>query len=297
MTTQEKPAAPESRRPFPARTPANVEDYFTEDPEPAQAQSPKYLIGDGRRKEIGDNSCPSARTITGYSETLKSLVVIQIRCKRWGCRHCGERKISRYGWRVNDASPNRLLTLTVWPELWSTPRAAYDGTARKVTELAIKLRRVFGEFEYFRVLEVTAKGWPHYHLVVRSEYIPQAVISQQWEHLTGARIVDVRAIKRPKDVYFYVVKYLGKQKYIPWTNRRVSWTKAFFRDKPFDQAKSLGLSNVHWAEDHPMDVICRDYRPHLVEVYSRDCWIIHCDWEEPVGIPIAMARLAKRKRN
>ena len=192
----------------------------TKNLDPSQQPNNKFLVGSTLNHESLANTCPSAKTLTGFSTLLDRWVVIQIRCKRWGCRHCGERKVTYLGWRCQDAEPNRLITLTISTSLWETPRQSYEATKSKVTQLAIRLRRKFGEFEYFKVLEVTKKGWPHYHLVVRSGYIPQPTISDIWQQLTGAHIVDVRAIKKTRDVYFYVVKYLAKQKYIPWNRFR-----------------------------------------------------------------------------
>ena len=149
--------------------------------------------------------------------------------------------------------------------------------------MAVRLRRVHGEFEYFRVLEVTRKGWPHYHLIVRSEYIPHATIKSVWAELTGATIVDVRKIKKSQDVYFYLVKYLGKQKYIPWTNRRVSWTRHFFPKSDFMAADPLQLELKGWIDEHPQDVLRKQYRPYTIRQYSNDCWTIQPDAGEMIG--------------
>lgn len=254
------------------------------------------MIGSTLGHKLLSDTCPSAKTVTGFSKTLDRWCVIQIRCKRWGCRHCGVRKSTHFAWKCIDARPNRLVTLTVNNKLWENPRAAYDGTKRKVTELATKLRRSHGEFEYFKVLEVTKLGWPHYHLIVRSGYIPQRHISQQWNLLTGAPIVDVRRIKKTQDVYFYVVKYLCKQKYIPWTNRRVSWSRNFFDKTPFNQPDGLQLTQVHWSDEHPVEVLKKHFDVFFIHPFSRDCWTLLQECGHPVGTPIGLKR-KKRKKN
>lgn len=58
-------------------------------------------------------------------------------------------------------------------------------------------------------------GWhPHFHLVVGSGYIDQAELSREWEKITGARIVDIRAVKQGDgdkwDAIREVVKYPAK---------------------------------------------------------------------------------------
>lgn len=259
----------------------------------SQEPNPTFLVGSDLARKTFDNTCPAAKTITGFSETLERWVVVQIRCKRWGCRHCGERKVTHYGWKCEDARPNKLITLTVSNSLWDSPRAAYEGTKSKVTELAVKLRRKFGEFEYFKVLEVTKAGWPHYHLIVRSEYIPQRTISAMWAQLTGATIVDVRRIKKHRDVYFYVVKYLAKQRYIPWTTRRVSWSKNFFLPTKFDKGEGLKLADIGWFDEHPHDVIRRYYHPYRLEAYSSDCWAIEQGYGYSAGEPFRFKKKPK----
>lgn len=243
------------------------------------------------------NTCPSAKTLLGFSEELNRWCVIQIRCKRWGCRHCGQRKVTHLGWRCEDAQPNRLITLTVNNPLWESPRSAYDGTKGRVTQLATRLRRQHGEFEYMKVLEVTRLGWPHYHLIVRSKYIPHSTISGIWGDLTGATIVDVRQIKKRQDVYFYVVKYLSKQKYIPWTNRRVSWSREFFPPNDFKAPNPLKLFDPCWVDDHPADVIRRHYHPLFLNPLSRDCWVLEGGEGFTIGQPIRLRFRKKRRDN
>lgn len=263
--------------------------------EEGQPPNPTFLIFGKLAHDTMQNTCPSAKSMIAFSIKLGRVVVIQVRCKRWGCRHCGERKVTHFGWRCEDAKPNRLITLTVSNSLWSSPRAAYDGTKGKVTQLAIRLRRKFGEFEYFKVLEVTKKGWPHYHLVVRSEYIPHQVIARMWQDLTGATIVDVRKIKKSRDVFFYVMKYLAKQRYIPWTTRRVSWSKNFFPPMKFKGGKTLDLVQVHWNDEHPDYMLKKYFHPFRIEAISSDCWAIETGKGEIVGTPISLARRKKTK--
>jgi len=176
--------------------------------------------------------------------------------------------------RVAAAKPNRLITLTVWPKLYDDPRQAYDLTRRAVPTLLRTLRKTYGPIECFRVLEVTKAGWPHYHLVARSEYIPQASIKTRWEELTGAMIVDVRQIKASKDVYWYVVKYLAKQDHVPWTTRRVTWTKGFFPADDFEPGPGLVLRSEKFVGHTPTQTAQWEYPGCTLERYSLDCWIV-----------------------
>lgn len=154
-------------------------------------------------------------------------VVIQVTCRRWGCVWCGPLKVKRLAAQNMQAKPNRLITLTVNPALYTDPVDAWRRTSSAVSRLADRLRRRLGEFEYCRVTESTKAGWPHYHLVTRCPFVPHQVIKVHWQQLTGATIVDVRKVRDTLDVARYVMKYLAKQTVIPWTNRRVSMTKGY----------------------------------------------------------------------
>lgn len=245
----------------------------TKDVTPSQ-EPIRYLIGSGDDRRFAQTLCPAAQTLRGFSVTLGSSVIVQIRCKRWTCSHCGRRKMTHYAHRVAKARPNRFITLTTNPALWDSPQAAYDGTRSAVTKLAAKIRRRISEFEYFKVIESTRKGWPHYHLIVRSDFIPQPLLSQMWGHLTGAPIVDVRKVRKSEDTYWYTVKYLGKQKVVPWTTRRCSWTRNFFPPKKELNSLSLQLEDIRIEPFSPLSWIRWHIGHSEIEAVTRDCWIV-----------------------
>jgi len=218
--------------------------------------------------------CPVARTMEGWSETLSAWVIIQVRCKRWGCPICGRRKVQHYAQKVATAKPNRFITLTCWTELYESPREAFDQTRRAIPKFMAKLRNAYGEFECFRVLEATKKGWPHYHMIARCPYIPQPELVTLWRDLTGNKIVDVRAIDKTTHAYWYVVKYLAKQQHIPWTDRRCTWTKAFFPEPDFESGESLNIMALHFANAHPADHVRWCYEGCTLERHSADCFIV-----------------------
>jgi len=244
-----------------------------------------YVVGscDNVRRRL--SFCPSATTLVAFSRVLDTEVVCQIKCKRWGCSHCGPRRITSLALRCKQARPNRLLTLTVDTKLYLTRREAYDSTRRKVTELASRIRRRFEEFEYIRILEVTKKGWPHYHLLVRSPYIPHNFLRDAWAELTGATIVDVRQMKKGNNVYFYVLKYLSKQKVIPWTNRRVSWSRHFFPANSKPVGQPLKLIDRELMSDHPAEVISLKWRDQCIVQFNRDVYI-HSSSDETAEISL-----------
>ena len=117
-----------------------------------------------------------------------------------------------------------------------------------------------GEVEYLRVTELTKKGWPHYHLLIRSDYIPQPVVKKEWQRLTGAPIVDLRQVDNKFRTYYYMVKYLTKMHKIEWTNRHVSYSKAFFISEPAKVKEPIDLTETHVINTHLETLMTTNYR-------------------------------------
>jgi hypothetical protein len=204
--------------------------------------------------------CFNGQTLEAYSTLFEQTVWLQLPCNQWSCRRCAQRKIKQLANRTERAKPNRLLTLTIDPSLWTDPRSSFDGTRRQVSELVRKLRDRFGEVEYLRVTELTTKGWPHYHLLIRSDYIPHSVVKKIWASLTGATIVDLRQVKNQFQTYTYLVKYLTKMHKLKWTNRHVSTSKKFFPPEPVEKPNKLGLTNKTVIECHPGNYLYELFR-------------------------------------
>jgi hypothetical protein len=144
-----------------------------------------------------------------------------------------------------------MLTLTVDPKLWKNPREAFDGTRRQVSVLLSSLRKRFGPIEYLRVTEVTVAGWPHYHMLLRSGFLPHAVIKSQWQQLTGASIVDVRQVLPKWNAYTYLLKYLCKLHNLGWTERHVSTSRDFFPPEPESKSPKLPIQRSEKIAMHP----------------------------------------------
>lgn len=227
---------------------------------PWACKTPTLLISTSIDLRLWMHTCWNSQTLEAYSETHRCTVWIPLPCKKWSCRYCAQIKVNDLARRTEKAKPNRLLTLTVDTKLWDDPRAAFDGTRRQVSELARKVRKDYSEFEYLRVTELTRGGWPHYHLLVRSPYLPQPKIKSIWKGLTGATIVDLRKVQNKLDTFFYLVKYLSKLHTIDWTERHVSYTKSFFPPKGKKQESKLGLQEGKVIEAHPADLLAAQYR-------------------------------------
>jgi len=241
----------------------------------ADQEQPTYLISDdydSLRRWL--NCCPVADTMSAWSMTLQRRVFLQIRCKRWGCPHCGPRRIAHLTRKCCDAKPTKFVTLTVANNLYADPREAYDKTRRHVGTLSRSIRKITDEWEYLRVLEVTRKGWPHYHLIARGGWVDQSWLSSTWRSLTGAPIVDIRRVRKQADAAKYIMKYLYKQKAVPWTNRRVSWSRNFFAKSRDPPPPSLQLEDVHREGWWPASYFSFYHPDHELERIGPDMWAV-----------------------
>lgn len=245
----------------------------------ASRQRPKtYLIGSIRTDRDWLNCCPTATTLPSTEKQTGLPAIIAIPCRRWGCRWCGQRKAFHLACRTEAAKPTKFITVTSDAKLWTNPRECYDFTRRKVADFAKRIRKNVGAFEYVRVLERHANGLPHYHFVARCPYIPQKWLSAQWAELTGSIIVDIRTVDKRTNVFRYILKYLCKQEYIPWTDRRVSWSKQFFppkdtidlRPNPYDVKKRVKCHPTAYAQRHYFGRQLEERRPGVWVVITPD---------------------------
>lgn len=219
-------------------------------------------------------TCSRARTIVAYHSELKCNVIVAVRCKSWACPPCSRTKIARLAAMTALACPNKLLTLTTDPSIYPTPRDAFERTTAFVPELIRALRVRYGTVEYLRVTEQTKRGFPHYHMMVRSEYLPQPVIRKLWIKYTGCQIVDVRQTTNHFGAYQYLVKYLTKLHKLDWTDRHVSYSKAFFPPGCTDSPERAKLTTEEIHDVHPWEYLANNYHDCLLPWVTANSWIM-----------------------
>lgn len=244
--------------------------------------------------ENGDvERCPRAGTIAAYDTAGDWYHAWETSCKTWQCPHCGPRKTAELCRKIEAAKPTKFITLTTVHRKGRTPREVWNEARRQISELAKKYRKELGEFEYARILEPHKSGYPHFHLVARSPYIPQEHLSRRWQQLTGAFIVDIRRVNPNWQVAKYVAKYLTKTmrpqigtethkdgKFI--SERRVSASRHFFaapeEHEPSDfdlcEIRRFGSNlpstarwefpNADWEKQTPWHWISKGYRPEII---------------------------------
>jgi len=87
----------------------------------------------------------------------------------------------------------RFLTVTTAP--WSKQRNRIEKLRLAWKELIRRLRRRYGTVEYVAVVEWNARrDLMHIHALIRSPFIPQRIISEEWEKITGARVTFITSL-------------------------------------------------------------------------------------------------------
>lgn len=156
-------------------------------------------------------ACPWARSLLGRGLLNNRTYLYALRCRRWSCGYCCNHNKRVLYARVRDGRPQRFITLTSKPLPGETPVAVYKRIRPRVTQLVQAVRDKFGWCECVCVVERFKTGFPHFHILARSPYIPQAWLSDKWLSLTGAGIVDIRRVADWNGAGRYVVKYVVKE--------------------------------------------------------------------------------------
>lgn len=199
--------------------------------------------------------CPSVRTLVGTKLDSRTVIVLPIRCRRWTCPYCRICNEILLKEKVAAGHPDRMLTLTGRPRNHETPKEMHDRLRPSISRLYSELRRKIGEVEAATFLELHKSGYPHWHALVRSGYLPWGSIKESWFHLTGSSIVDIRIIKSEEVSRKYVTKYVVKQLSQQIHNRIgrvVTFTRHYCEKVPKPDRKGLLWSLV---KKHPLEVV------------------------------------------
>ncbi len=149
-------------------------------------------------------------SIVGSLPDKSDMITIPVRCKSWTCKTCAPRKCRAILARLLRGNPERDITLTMRASVPGSPRDQARAMKRAWSSLATKCRRVFGEFEYAVVFELTKKGTPHMHILQRGTYIPVAWLKREWTKHGLGHIVHIQKIRHQGHAAVHAVKYLGK---------------------------------------------------------------------------------------
>lgn len=247
-------------------------DCITEGPKPLEQKPPRYLVPNPATFK-NFSCCPWAKSVLVKDCETDYVVLRPVTCKRWGCAYCAPRKIKKLAFLTNGAQPNRWIRLGVKPDLYETPEAAWRHTSPLVPELCRRIRKKRGECEYLRVAEIhngttrykemqepgKAFGFPHYHAMLRSSFIPQKELSDMWAELASAPHVYIAKIDQTFSSFRYMTKYLTKLHRIEWTDRHVSYSKNFFRPEDMEKLAWPARDLIETRDEHPWQYLANNF--------------------------------------
>lgn len=241
--------------------------------------------------------CPWATTLTGFDVNSECWVAVAITCKRWGCPWCAVKKVRRLAWMSRNAQPNKLLTVTVSDKRYANGKEAWEATSKAFPELIRWVRKERGECEYMRVLELQNNGMPHFHCLLRCNYIPFRQILRAWRDLIGKPRedefngippkewagVNLKKIDESFATFRYLVKYLTKLHKIEWTDRHVSYSRGFFNPADLEEVAYAKLDSIEQYDQHPWVWLQERYSGNAVRVLSHEKWELPDYPYEPMG--------------
>jgi len=137
------------------------------------------------------------------------------------------------------------------------------------------------ELEYASVTEATKKGWPHFHLALRTPWISTTWISNAWADILDAPIVKIKRVKTVKGLAMYLSKYLSKDPSRIGTGKRYWFSQGYRPDRSEERAAHARRFSYRWFYMSVPEVVgyltSEEWMPITM---SDDLAVLH-----PVGPP------------
>jgi len=212
-------------------------------------------------------SCGSGVLSTQVPE---GYLLVACACGRWPCPTCSPQRRRRLEAELVAGKPITFFTLT-----WDASRPETRERARQIMGekwklLTARIRRRWpaAEFEWGVVVERFKNGYPHFHILCRAPYIPQPWLSDQWEKLVGARVVDIRKVKTLHGLAKYLTKYLSKSPERIGTGKRY-WFSQGYRAEPDKHPARRRIKSPWFFDPEELAMIIARYQRYGLVVITR----------------------------
>ncbi len=222
---------------------------------------------------------------------------VSLRCRSWGCPLCCESRRAQLIALARSGKPTTFITLTVNPAFGSSQ---YDRARRLADAWRTIVRRAKAKYgyktiPYLCVFEATKKGEPHLHILARVEWISQKWMSKQMDELMKAPVVDIREVKDPKTIAFYITKYCGKEPHRFDSCKRY-WSTRDWELTPFEKTAPEGRWDHQWTLVRtPLSDVAAGWRLQGLEVEESRHRVI-ARWRGPPDDEIAEVQYIERRR-
>lgn len=202
-----------------------------------------------------------------------------LKCRAWTCPDCEPMRKAQLIAQAHRGKPNTFITLTVKRGNYADPTMAAKALAaawriivkranREARRDVTKHPKPFGSsdeecfdlngkshiprqvrfqgetLQFIAVVEAHKSGWPHLHILCRSEWIDQRWLVAQTKELLGAHKVDIQRINRRSQISAYVAKYCGKCAHKFGTTKRYWKTHKYEKEK----YKKPGKPGIVWHD-------------------------------------------------
>lgn len=221
--------------------------------------------------------------------------VVELHCGKWECTDCRKRLRAKWIRIAIAGKPERFLTLTMRAGDGPPPPNAGQRLLRAFRSLLQRARREFGwrGIAYTAVLEATARGWPHLHVLLRCPYWDVKWISDRMAEYIDSPIVYMEAVRNVKGVAKYVAKYLAKEPHKFEGCRRIwrtpSWSKDHQPEKHVWQWATgpfVRVARTWWQwVDHKVRIgwqrIDEPFSTALISPLGAELLLREPDWKPP----------------
>lgn len=173
-------------------------------------------------------------------------------CRCWTCPQCAARRRREVRDEIASGTPSTFFTLTWWTARPEAPADARRVMAHGFKNLVLRIRRRWPTctFEYAVVVELTQRGYPHFHVACRAPYIPQGWLSEAWEALVSAPVVDIEAVRTQEGLAGYLAKYLSKAPAQLGTSKRYWFSQGYRPPLDPEAAKARERFKGWWEPEH-----------------------------------------------
>lgn len=168
-------------------------------------------------------------------------------CRSWRCEVCQPRRKSQLMALAASGQPTRFLTLTINPQTGTDPESRLKILSRAWRLIVKRLRRLHPNtpIDYLAIVEETKRLEPHLHILLRSPYIPQFLLSEWMRELADSPIVDIRLIRSQKEVVRYVAKYITKSP-AQFGNAKRYWSSRTYELDKTNKPEKNGADGFPW---------------------------------------------------
>jgi len=172
-------------------------------------------------------------------------------CRSWGCPDCNPKRRARLVAEAIGGQPNVFITLTLRKSDPRSRPAQVRALARawRIVRQRLCRQRGLKSIAFLAVVERTAAGTPHLHILARAPWIDQRWLSNQCAGLLDAPIVWIEAIDQHRGVARYVSKYVGKDP-AKFAGSKRYWKSPDYERRPPRAGPIAGDDPIWWSIDN-----------------------------------------------